>query len=241
MKKAFASVMAVGLALGLLPLGCGGASGEAYTMVQQPSSGSDVASAWTMPEAIVEDMRTCAREHARELHAHTHETKFELAVTEEGDVQKVMLRSSTLHHDELESCLMEALSKLSLPSSVLPLRSAGPVSGGESSPEARAQLGVAQAIGGAIVAAGPIILLAAGVTIAVYVAAVATEEAIEAISKLEKIERLCLALQAECLSNKRQPPERWSTWGEYKDCGACFRECKAEKGIWPDYKCPRPN
>ncbi|HRI68885.1 MAG TPA: hypothetical protein PK156_31865, partial [Polyangium sp.] len=62
MKRAFAGVFVLGLSAGLWSLGCGGASGEDYTMLQHPANEGAPASAWTMPEAIVEDMRTCARE-----------------------------------------------------------------------------------------------------------------------------------------------------------------------------------
>lgn len=236
LRKMFACLFAFGLSPALLPLGCGGPS-ENYTVVQGPASESAEAIAWSIPDTVVEQMRACAREHARELKTYSHEAKLDLMVTEDGEVQNVRLRSSTLHHDALESCLVKAVAAVSVPSSALTLRSSGPISGGESSPESRGPLGIAQVLGGAI-AAGPVILIAAGVTIAVYAAAVATEEAIEAIRRTRKLENMCDALVVECLADKRQPPG--SEFGTEKDCGACGRLCK-NYGYWPLDKCPRTN
>ena len=227
--KTFASVLAVGSTLALLPLGCGAAANEDYAVVQSPSSEGSSADGWTVSETIVDQMRSCVQVHGPELKTHAHETKFDLRVTDQGDVQQVELRSSTLHHDALESCLQDALATVSIPSSVLRLRSSEPMSGGESSRESRGPLGAVQAIGGAIVAAGPIILLAAGVTIAVYVAAVATEEAIEAAKRRTKREKWCFERLYACV-------------GSGHECSACFLECKKD-GVWDERKCPlfRPN
>lgn len=185
-------------------------------------------------------MQACAKTHARELKTYNHAAKFDLRVTDTGDVEKVELRSSTLHHETLESCLMQALTTVSIPSSALTLRSSGPISGGESSLESRENLGIVQVLGGAV-AAGPVILIAAGVTIAVYVAAVATDAAIEAAKRRRQIDLACDPLFHECLSYPNQPDWNIGDFGAGKDCLSCLGECRLEKGIWPNYKCPRPN
>lgn len=57
--------------------------------------------------------------------------------------------------------------------------------------------------------------------------------------KPRKNEKMCDALNVECLQHKKQPPDRVKQWGKQKDCGACVRECYKD-GVWPEYKCPRP-
>lgn len=208
--------------------------------MNHPSSGLATPQGWSISEPVVEKMQACAKAHAHEFATYNHEAKFDLRVTDGGDVEKVELRSSTFHHDALESCLTQALAAVSVPSSVLALRSSGLISGGESSPESRKQVGVALVVGGAI-AAGPVILIAADVTIAVYVAAVATDAAIEAAKRRRQIDLACDPLFHECLSYPNQPDWNIGDFGTGKDCLGCLGECRLEKGIWPNYKCPRPN
>ena len=50
-------------------------------------------------------------------------------------------------------------------------------------------------------------------------------------------DRDCDKQLEKCLGNKRQPPSNCPTYGPYKDCGACYRECN-QQGGWPYYKCP---
>jgi len=51
----------------------------------------------------------------------------------------------------------------------------------------------------------------------------------------------CMALQIECLENKKQPAWNRKKYGHEKDCLGCYRDCKFHsKGVWPDKKCPRP-
>jgi hypothetical protein len=34
------------------------------------------------------------------------------------------------------------------------------------------------------------------------------------------------------------PATRYPKYGPRKDCGACYRECRNNGGVWPSYKCP---
>ena len=43
---------------------------------------------------------------------------------------------------------------------------------------------------------------------------------------------------AACLANPWQPKSNQCDFGKKKDCGACYRECKNNGGVWPTYKCP---
>ena len=238
-RSTFSTIFAASLTLALVPLGCGAAQ-EEYPHAPQPQQQTASATKeWVMPEEVVEQWRGCVKKHASELRTYSHETKFELTVNNDGVVQSVNLRRSTLHHEAIESCLSAALEGLSIPLSMLPERaSSEPFSGGESSRHSRVPLGIAQSVGGAIVALGPVILIAAGVTLGVFVAVAVTEETMEAVKRRNKVEKWCADLRDECLGDTRQPPG--SDFGSHKDCGACFRHCKRHQS-WPEDKCPRSN
>lgn len=220
--KSVAGMLAVSLPPILWTIGCGGAV-ENDTVMHAPASEKAKANTWSISDTVVAEMRTCARKHARELKTYSHEAKLDLTVTDDGDVRHVRLHSSTLHHNALESCLMTAVTAVSVPSSALTLRSSEPASGGEWPRDAREALGVAQVLGAAA-AAGPVILIAFGVTIVVYVAAVATEEAIEATKRRTKRDKFCYDRLYECV-------------GRRLECSACFIECK-NRGVWDERKCP---
>jgi hypothetical protein len=83
-------------------------------------------------------------------------------------------------------------------------------------------------------------LVAAGVTVGVYVAVAVTEEVIEAVERWRRIENLCMPWLHQCLGDKKQPNWNIGDFGLEKDCQSCLEECKHKKGNWPDYKCPRP-
>jgi len=193
-----------------------------------------------VPEVVVEGLRGCVKKHASELKTYSHEAKFEVKVTEGGEVQGVEVRNSTLHHDAMESCMMQALATLSIPPSALRMRSSEPVSGGESMRHEKGPLGVVQ-VAGAVVVAAPIILIALGVTLVVYVVATTDDEVLDAArrtKRTKKLERMCDALLVECLGNTDLPPG--SDFGTKKHCGFCHGYCLNE-GYWPEDKCPRSN
>lgn len=231
---ALASISAV------MPSGCGASASGDYVVV---SPGQTVLpapeSAWQPPETLVADLRACVKEHAGDLKTYSHHTKFDLTVTEAGAVERVDLRSSTLHHSALESCIAGVLATLSLPASELPLRTSEPVSGGERMRSEGQPLGVVQVIAG--VALGPIIIVAAGVTLGVAIVVAATEEAIEAAKRRRRRqEEVCTDLWMECTASRNQPEWNQEIFGKKKDCESCRQECEKDKGVWPQYKCPRP-
>ena len=224
----------------VMPAGCGAPASGDYVVV---SPGQTVLpapeSAWQPPEALVADLRACVKEHAGDLKTYSHHTKFDVTVTEEGAVERVDLRSSTLHHSALESCIAGVLATLSLPASELPLRTSEPVSGGERMRSEGQPLGVVQVIAG--VALGPIIIVAAGVTLGVAIVVAATEEAIEAAKrKRRRIEDMCMERLVECVADPWQPKWNQEIFGDKKQCEACVALCKA-RGSWPEDKCPRSN
>ncbi len=235
-RRTAASIVFVAcISFAFCPLGCGAAQ-EDYTVVNHqgfdlPSMPADP----TMPEAIVEQLQICVRQGAADLRTYSHEVKFDITVADEGNVDEVKLRSSTLRNDAMESCMMQALASMSLPSGAFPLRSSKPISGGESDSYDHDSIGIVQVLGGAI-AFGPLAIVAAGVTVAIFV----TAEAVDELRKRRRIEKLCMPWLLQCLGDKRQPNWNIDYFGVEKDCQSCFEECKHEKGQWPDYKCPRP-
>ncbi|HRI72542.1 MAG TPA: hypothetical protein PK156_50245, partial [Polyangium sp.] len=62
-------------------------------------------------------------------------------------------------------------------------------------------------------------------TIAVYVAAVATEEAIEAAKRNRKLNKMCRERLDQCLDTRPGI------------CNECFGYCLAQ-GVWNDLACP---
>lgn len=227
-------------ALVMMPLGCGAAQ-EEYTEVRhaQESSAESQPEHWLASEAITEELRGCVKQHAHELKKYSHQAKFDISITEEGAVKDIAMRSSTLRHAGLESCLTGVLKNVSVPSSMLNLRSSGPVSGGEASRDARSSVGVVQ-VAGAAVALGPIVIIAAGVTLGVYILAVATEETIEAVKRKRKVDLACEAAYDVCISYPFQPEWNINRFGERKPCADCRETCRNWNGVWPVIKYPPP-
>jgi hypothetical protein len=237
-RKVFAGLLLPLTLLALTPLGCGGAQDE-YAVISQSGSlpSAPAAAEWAVPEAMVETLRGCVKEHAGDIKGYRHEARFKVNLKEDGTVHEVEMQRSTLHLDKLESCVQETLAGLSIPSSALSLRSSEPFSGGESQGKDRAFQGVVQAAAPVVVIA-PIVVIAAGVTLGVYILAVATEETIEAVKRTKKLENMCDALLVECLENKWLPPGH--DYGSEKDCRSCRARCVRE-GQWPHHMCPRSN
>ncbi len=226
MRTTCSAIVAVGLTLAVVPLGCGGAQEEYRSAAFPQEEPSTATNEWVMPEAIVERWRGCVKEHASELRTYSHETKFDVTVTNDGAVDGIKIRSSTLHHEAIESCLTGALEGLSIPPSMFPARSSSqPFSGGESSRHSRAPLGVVQAAG-AVVVLAPIVVVAAGVTLGVYILAVAAEETMEAVKRNRKLNNMCQERLDECLA---------TTPGI---CYQCHGFCLAQ-GYWNELACPR--
>lgn len=48
----------------------------------------------------------------------------------------------------------------------------------------------------------------------------------------------CDILVEWCLEHPWQPEGNIGLFGDRKDCGACWSECKKSGGAWPFYKCP---
>lgn len=232
--------LAVCLGLAFTPLGCGSSQD---VPVELPHQAREEPRA---PEATVAQLTECARRGAAHLTDTHYAIVFDVDVTEDGSVSEARLRDSLLPDREMEACMASALGAMVVPRSVMAMRSWRRVSGGRVSPESRAYTGDAEVVGGAIIELIPILVFVAGVTIIVGVTAHAVgyvaDEIAEAVRKRRRtqVEKKCDARLYECLGYHKQPEWNRKIYGDDKDCGACFRQCKREKE-WPDEKCPPPD
>jgi hypothetical protein len=90
-----------------------------------------------------------------------------------------------------------------------------------------------------LVALGPIVLVAAGITFIVVATVYVVEEGVEAVDRRRRIADKCVELMHECMKYRDQP--EGSDYGTKKPCLDCKQECLHKNGQWPEYKCPRPN
>ena len=240
------AALAVAASLSFTPLGCSG--GRLGAAAGQGDA--------EMPEGIALEIRTCAAKHVQHLGSAQHTVSFDVKLASNGEVDSVALRASTLGDEGLEACIASALRSLS--EGDLPMRQSYSHPQGPGAPEARALVGQVEAL--ECLASPPCLLVVAFFVGAAYVAVQIYLHAAQSSTAKPKpqstttatpiattvpvvgseIERRCMDWQVECLENIYQPKWNRSKFGEKKDCGACFRECKNHaKGEWPDYKCPR--
>lgn len=227
----------------LMPLGCAGAA-ESGVPASSPTyfpPSSELLPSSTeilgpapaeslVPKSTASQLRDCLKQNAHELTTYSHKIRARVGVIASGEVNQVKLEYSTLRSPSMEVCMTHALATMRLPPTAIPLGSS------QQTRSSRESLGITQAAG-ALVALGPFVIMAAGVTLTVYVSAVAVAAAVE---EAEEIEKQCMSALVGCLENPWQPKERRRDWGPKKDCGACYRKCKKEYGIWDEDKCPRP-
>ncbi len=125
--------VAVGYTSGVLALG--GCAGAPW-----PSNGQ-------LPERVVDKLTECGKKGPKPLETVNYDLTFTVHVTEddvEARVDDVMLMDSTLHLEEVEVCMAEALHGMRTPLSALALRRRTPALDPTVAPESRAMLGQAQ-------------------------------------------------------------------------------------------------
>jgi hypothetical protein len=225
------------LSLALLPLGCEGAQETGYTSRLARSEGLKRSEGPQAPEATVAALTTCIKQGAARLTDDHYAILFDVHATDEDDAPTVTVKDSLLGDREIEACMVRALEDMPLPAQLRGMRSRGVTA------QDRGLMGTVGAGAGASLL--PILITLAGVTVVVvvtyYAAEYVAEEVAEAINKRRlRYEKMCWPHFEWCRSNDNQPEWNREDFGDKKDCGACLRECKTEKGEWPDYKCPRP-
>jgi hypothetical protein len=221
------SSIGLALCLGLIltPAACGG-SQEVSGMEPIHHAGEGP----TAPESTVSELTDCANKGKASLTETSYTIQFDVEVTESGHAGRVKVRDSSPGDSGIESCMARALEGMPVPMSVTRRLSQEAVS-----PQSRGYMGVALPI------LAPIFIAAiAGVTFIVLVQLHLSEEAIEAARRQRDIKRKCLEWQFECLNTPKQPEWNRATYGDHKDCPACFRHC-LRHGKWHQAACPRPN
>ena len=124
--------LAMGYTSGLFTLGgCGGAS--------RPSNGQ-------LPEPVVNKLTDCGKQGPKALQRVEYALVFNVAMTQDGRVDDVLLTDSTLHFPEVEACMTQALYGLSATAEAPPLRRRMLESGVASAPETRPLLGQLQVV-----------------------------------------------------------------------------------------------
>lgn len=153
----------VWLAVGPLTLGCGGTEEVASTSWNAAHEEA------ALPDEVVARLTSCAKQAAAALKPNGNAIVFNVKVTPRGRVSFVGVRDSMIRDRTLIACMTHALEDMSLSPSDLAMRSSPPESGGLVAPRSRELMGNPAILGGAFVAIGPIVLVAAGVTILVAV------------------------------------------------------------------------
>jgi hypothetical protein len=233
----------VGRAVLALTMGCGCGGTQAQPNENYEMINQTIATPETSPDPneqeLVEKFKQCARDHARDFKSYSHRIQFLTGLADNGLVGDVEVEESTIKSEKIESCMKNALVGIVIKTDSRLGQLSGPRLDGYRSPRdrppgSRGAIGVVQ-VAGAVVALGPIIVIAAGATIAVYL----TATTIDAVAKWRQIEKLCTPWLMQCLGDPYQPGWNIDDFGPMKDCQKCYEECKHQKGVWPDYKCPR--
>jgi hypothetical protein len=222
--------LSLGLSLCLgaafMPLGCGGEQKVVdYATADGPPE---------VPDGIKEELTDCVKRGVGRLSDSHYAIMFNVRADDDGDVRSVDIEDSLIGDRGIESCMRRALQGMTLPSSIRAMRSSRSDGEGVVAPGSRALVGNPLVLGGATVALGPVVIVAAGVTVLVAVTIYIMSEASKDDDELEKY---CLDRQVDCLNNSFQPKWNRNKFGVKKDCLACFRYCK-NKGEWPTDKCP---
>jgi hypothetical protein len=105
-------MLSIGYAFGGFTLGgCGGSQAG----FSSPADGQ-------LPEHVVDKLTDCSKQGPKALVPVEYTVEFDVVVTENGHVEGVQLRDSTLHLADVEACMTDALYGLSTSTEALSLR-----------------------------------------------------------------------------------------------------------------------
>ncbi len=168
--KKVALCWGISLMLGstIVPLGCGG-SEQVLAPVLRGHRDPEV------PENVMRELEECVKQAPDRLaRGHTefpeHHIQFNVHITEEGTVDVVEVKESTLEGGRLEACMASALRGLTLPTRDIAIELDAPTPKDSPSPESRSMMGSPALAALAPVSLAPIVI--AGVAIIVVVAVV---------------------------------------------------------------------
>jgi hypothetical protein len=217
-RYTLAGILAMGLVL--IPLGC--ESGGGVGPIHRGGDGP------TLPDSTIADLRVCAEHAAGHLKESTYTFMFRVDVTEGGNTGRVRLSDSYPGDADIASCMEHALRAMTVPPSVDRMLTKQT----EVSPDSRGLIGNPLAIA---IELGPIVLVAAGVTVLVAVTATVSQEIIDAARRRRRARIQCMkACEAEAevceedcrKSTKEGTEERRLCWTAciFKEA-SCKRKC----------------
>jgi hypothetical protein len=182
-KLALSLGFTMSLGFAFTPLGCGGSAGGFGPAVPEQGDAE-------VPEGVALQLRTCAGAHTDHLGRARHSVSFDVKLANDGQIDAVALRDSTLDDEELEACMASALRLLS--EDDLPMRRSDSGPRGPVAPESRMLLGQEEAL--ACLSSPPCLLTvgfligAAYITVQIYVHATAREK-----ERCKKVKQECIA------------------------------------------------
>ena len=226
--------LAVTLGLTFTSLGCDSTQALPFPASSPSPNGPEV------PRSTERAMTKCAEGGISRLTTDYNTVIFEVTATKSGEIKGIRVKGSDIPGDPIEGCVKEALGAMHISPWIVSLGSPAPGEKNAVSKDSRGQMGIVQVLG-PLVQLAPIVVAAGGITLILVVTVVIAVELVEAAKpRKNNYDDECMPLEHECLENVRQPD--WNKdFGENKDCGACVRECRHRKGVWPVEKCPRPN
>ena len=181
------------------------------------------------PRKTIVALQACADKFALKLSgkADSYAVLYNLEATNDGITAKV--KDSMISGSELETCLTQALERMEVPDEVVSASQVSPATS-QVSPQSRSMVGVVQ-VAAVVIALGPIVLVAGGVTILVGVSIVVAEEVAQALRRRKKWENDCQEELNKCLLTDLAD-EDGSVEGSRR-CAMCWDECRKTKGTWP--------
>jgi hypothetical protein len=183
-RTMFSSVVAAGLTLALVPLGCGGAQEQSTSVYRPVGIGATLPMAARRvqveaSEGIRQQVKACMDLRAGQWPERSYAVQMDAKADDRGEMQEVKIRGTTMDDDEVVECLRQAIAAMTIPEDALRMRLSRPVSGGERmTRERRGPIGDSDSQN-PFVLLGPMIVEAVGVQVIVEVgvgiiAAVAT-------------------------------------------------------------------
>ena len=216
-RLALSSGLSLALGFAFTPLGCG-SSGRG------PAHGDA-----EVPEGVALRIRTCAVKHRTHLRTAEHSVRFDVKLANDGRVDSVALKDSTLGDQDLEDCMAGALRSLSADD--LPMRRSDSRRRGPVAPESRALVGQTQAL--ACLASPPCLLTlafligASYITVQIYLHALSTAATETAVSTTD-ID--CKKVKQDC--HDKCSDEEFPTGDFAASFWKCLRECLEASGCW---------
>lgn len=217
--------LSLGLSLSLgfafTPLGCGG---KQKVVDYAPADGRP-----EVPDGIKEELTDCVKRGVGRLSDSHYAIMFNVRADDDGDVSSVEIEDSLMGDRAIESCMRRALQGMTVPSSIRAMRSSRADGEGVVAPGSRALVGNPLVLGGATVALGPVVIVAAGVTVLVAVTIYLVSEMSKPSDMADEEYERCHKVKDAC-NIKCGPFLDQDVYGaQYHNC---WRKCLEAEDCW---------